>query len=162
VLTDAIGYIKNIILEQDGNSESNYWLSAKQHGKSTHYLILWCLEPGKWIFLEKQFHFRYKFLNVNNDHFVQNWCKCNWNESFDCASISFVRNLIRYYNNSKIKHKFETNEIFIKRLKMVCAPLIYEHELNKSDLLKLKNDNSITRRFHALDSMIMNFDMFPN
>jgi hypothetical protein len=49
--------------------------------------------------------------------------------------------LINYYNNSKFKHKYESNEIFSKRLKIICAPLLPRENDKKKCLFTRENDN---------------------
>jgi hypothetical protein len=44
---------------QDGSSESNFLLMEQIQGEFISFKVIWCLEPGKWLYLEKQFVFKY-------------------------------------------------------------------------------------------------------
>jgi hypothetical protein len=72
-LLAMISYIKETMFVQDIDSESYFYSFKKEFKDLIDFRWLWCLEPGRKLYLEKQFYYNYKFLNLDDASALQKW-----------------------------------------------------------------------------------------
>jgi hypothetical protein len=70
---EMINYIKELILEKEFGSESYFFTFERKSEKFVDFRCIWCFEPGRKLYLEKQFYSNYKFLNLDDPCILQKW-----------------------------------------------------------------------------------------
>jgi hypothetical protein len=146
-LLDRSSYIKSIISENKANFES-YFLQHERKSKDyVEFRCLWCIEPGRKVYLERQFFYNYRFSNLDDFYTLQKWFDKQesvlhiYNQELMNRNVEYYRNLRKYKfdlinTEGNIFRKIEK----LKNFKLDIDEFKGRIEKQKRSLLKFKDD----------------------